>query len=261
VTYADTYPTHTFEMDGVVTTVVAPPQPRHTELGLPWVWRAEFLGAFDGADRALLDEGWHLAYVSVPDRYGDPVAMQAWEATHLRLTTKWGFAPRAGLIGLSRGGLYAFSWAAMHPELTLALYLDNVAADLRSWPGGRAQGMGAGPGGVREWEEMLRVWDIDPRDDAALVAASPIGKLTRPAAAGIPLLLVWGDADLDAPPAENSEVLYRMYADLGGPVTRIVKPGCAHHPHGLDEVEPDGVAPVVDFFEQAFAERLTEAES
>jgi pimeloyl-ACP methyl ester carboxylesterase len=256
VTYADTYPTHTFEIDGVVTTVVEPLRPRHTDLGLPWVWRAEFLGAFDGADRALIDAGWHLAYVSVPDRYGDPVAMQAWQATHERLTTGWGFASRAGLIGLSRGGLYAFSWAAMHPELTLAIYLDNTVADLRSWPGGRAQGWGVGPGGVHEWQEMLNVWDIDPRDDDALVAASPIGKLARPAEAGIPLLLVYGDADLDAPPAENSEVLYRMYAELGAPVTRIVKPGYAHHPHGLEGFGPEGVAPVVDFFERALADRL-----
>ncbi|MCW2796869.1 hypothetical protein [Nocardioides sp.] len=260
-TYADTYSTHTFVIDGVVTTVVAPLRPRRTDIGLPWIWRGEFLGPFDAADRALIDDGWHLVYVDVRDRYGDPVAMQAWEATHERLTTEWGFAPRAGLIGLSRGGLYALSWAALHPEFTLAIYLDNVAADLRSWPGGRAQGMGVGPGGVKEWEEMLQIWDIDPRDDAALVAASPIGKLTRPAEAGIPLLLVWGDADLDAPPAENSEVLYRMYAELGGPVAKIVKPGCAHHPHGLEGVEPDGVAPVVDFFERAFAARLTEAGS
>ncbi len=253
--YASRYVSHEFVVEGVPVTVVSPTSPRHTAAGYPWIWRAEFLGAFDGADRALLDAGWHLVYVSVPDRYGDPVAMQAWERAHAALTKTFGFMPRAGLFGFSRGGLYAMSWAAAHPELTLAVYLDNAVCDMRSWPGGRLQQLGTGQGGAREWGEMLQVWHITPGDTDAVLKASPVSKLEAPARARIPLLLVYGDSDHVVPAAENSEIVQRKYAALGGPVQQIVKKGGDHHPHGLD-LEPGGVTPVVTFFETALTDSL-----
>ena len=68
------------------------------------------------------------------------------------------------------------------------------------------------------------------------------------AKAGIPLLLVYGDADKLVPVRENSEVVYDRYRALGGAATRVVKPGQDHHPHGLADV-----APVVRFFADALA--------
>ena len=251
--YAGRYISHDFLVDDVPVTVVSPPSPRQTPGGYPWIWRAEFLGAFDGADRALLDAGWYLVYVSVPNRYGDPVAMQAWERAHAALTKTYGFMPRAGLFGFSRGALYAMSWAAAHPEFTLAIYLDNGVCDMRSWPGGRLQNLGQGQGGAKEWTEMLQVWHIAPGDADAVLKASPVSKLEAPAHATIPLLLVYGDSDHVVPAAENSEIVLRKYTVLGGPVQQIVKKGGDHHPHGLDDVVPGGVMPVVTFFETSLA--------
>ena len=50
--YAGKYVSHEFVVDDVPVTVVSPASPRKTASGYPWIWRAEFLGAFDGADRA-----------------------------------------------------------------------------------------------------------------------------------------------------------------------------------------------------------------
>src|SRR5690349_8973695 len=68
---------HDFRVDGADAIVVEPAKPLP---GRPWAWRGEFFGAFPNADIALLESGWHLAYVAVPDQFGSPGAMARWEA-------------------------------------------------------------------------------------------------------------------------------------------------------------------------------------
>jgi len=55
--------------------------------------------------------------------------------------------------------------------------------------------------------------------------------------AGIALVHVGGDDDV-VPPAENALVVADRYAKLGGTIDVIHKPGCGHHPHGLDDPAP-----------------------
>ncbi len=74
--------------------------------------------------------------------------------------------------------------------------------------------------------------------------------LTLLAQAKVPLLLVYGDSDKVVSHQENSEVLYQRYRALSGPVERIVKPGCDHHPHGLKDPKP-----IVEFFQRAWEKR------
>ncbi|MFI5706990.1 alpha/beta fold hydrolase [Kribbella sp. NPDC051620] len=229
-TYRDRYPLSTREVDGVTVQIISPPPGVEPAGGLPWVWRAEFLGAFDDADRAMLDAGWHLVYVEVPDRYGDPVAMAAWWAAYRCLVDELAFDPRPALIALSRGGLYAISWAAAHPDCVSAIYLDNAVCDLRSWPGG----LGDAPSAPAEWQQMLKVYALDPTDLDAVAAISPISKLAPLAAARIPLLVAYGDADRAVPANENSVPLLANYTNLGGPSQTVIRPGADHHPHGID---------------------------
>src|SRR5438270_10479516 len=63
---------HDFRVDGVGVTVV---EPKRALPGRPWVWRAEFFGAFMSADLALVERGWHLAFINVPDLFGSPKAV------------------------------------------------------------------------------------------------------------------------------------------------------------------------------------------
>ena len=71
---------------------------------------------------------------------------------------------------------------------------------------------------------------------------NPIDELAPLAAANIPLLNVYGDADKTVPWDENTKILAERYQKLGGHITLILKPGADHHPHGL----PDPT-PIVDF--------------
>ncbi|MDY0033721.1 MAG: alpha/beta hydrolase, partial [FCB group bacterium] len=55
-------------------------------------------------------------------------------------------------------------------------------------------------------------------------------------------LHVCGAADTDVPVAENTAILAERYRALGGSITLIIKEGCAHHPHSLEDPKP-----IVDF--------------
>ena len=234
-----------FKVNGAGAIVVVPDRPLP---GRPWIWRAEFFDSFADADAALVEAGWHLAYLSVPDLFGSPEAIAHWEKFHASMVEDYKLATKPGIIGLSRGGLYSMNWAAAHPGKTLAVYLDNAVCDFKSWPGGLPQKLGTGRGSPPEWKKLLAAYEFKTDAEAVAYKLNPVDNLAPLAAAKIPLLLVYGDKDSAVPHAENSLIVHDRYKALGGPVERIVKPGQDHHPHGLVDV-----APVVKFFNAALS--------
>ena len=220
----------TFSLNGRDCLLVLPHQPRPDG---KWIWRAEFFGAFDTADRALLEQGWAVAYCCVSNMYGCPEAVEQFAAFQSALEREFGLSPRAVLFGFSRGGLYAVNYAAAYPRRVSALYLDAPVLDIRSWPGGK----GAGVGDPACWRECLACYGLT-EETAAAFAGNPLDKLPALAGAGLPILLVAGDADDVVPYAENGAKLARRYRELGGVVEVILKPGVGHHPHSLEDPRP-----------------------
>ena len=51
----------------------------------------------------------------------------------------------------------------------------------------------------------------------------------------IPVILVAGDSDGTVPYDENGIFVKEAYEKAGLPIKVIVKPGCDHHPHGLED--------------------------
>ncbi len=231
-----------FVVDGKPAIIVAP---KHALPGNPWAWRGEFFGAFANADAALVAKGFHLAYLGVPDQFGNPAVGKHWDAFYDELTGKHGFAKKVALIGLSRGGLYCFNWAAKHPDRVACIYADAPVCDFKSWPGGRPKQLGKGVGSEAEWTKMLTAYGFQSDAEAIAYQGNPVDTLRSLAAAKIPLLHVYGDADMVVPWEENTGLIAERYRKLGGSITLIPKPGIGHHPHGLEDP-----APIVDFIEK-----------
>ena len=66
--------------------------------------------AFDYADRALLEKGWHIAYMMISDMYGCPESISLMEMFYQYITEEEGLNKKADLFGFSRGGLYSVNY-------------------------------------------------------------------------------------------------------------------------------------------------------
>lgn len=133
----------------------------------------------------LLEAGFRHAFIDVGNTFGSPDTIKRLAGFHTELVRR-GLAPKAALIGISRGGLYAHRFAAEHPHEVSVIYGDAAVCDFKSWPGGKGKGV----------------------DSLALLAA----------AAAIPLIHVVGDADNVVPPAENALLIADRYQALGGTI-------------------------------------------
>lgn len=231
---------HDFEVDGKSVVVVAP----KTELpGRPWVWHGEFFGHKPAPDIALLERGFHVVYMRVPNMLGSPTAVRHWDIFYQELTEHYGFAKKAALVGLSRGGLYCYNWAIANPEKVACIYGDAPVCDFKSWPGGK----GDGKGSPRDWQLVIQTYGFADEAEAMEYKHNPVDQLERLALADIPLLHVYGDVDDVVPWQENTGLIAKRYREIGGSIQLIGKPGVGHHPHGLEDSEP-----IVEFlFEHA----------
>lgn len=207
--------------------------PKKAAPGRPWIWRTEFFGAFPSVDLALLEKGWHVAYLDVQNLYGAPAALDAMDGMPAYLKEHYDIAARPVLEGFSRGGLFAFNWAARHPGQVVALYVDAPVCDFKSWPGGR----GRGKGSPADWTRCLKAYGLT-EEQALAYPANPVDNLAPLAAAKIPIIAVAGDADDVVPLEENIGVVEKRYRELGGEIRVIVKPGVGHHPHSLEDPTP-----------------------
>ncbi len=225
------FPRFDFEIDGRPVLVVAPKQ---AAAGRPWVWHGEFFGHKPAPDIALLERGFHVVYMSVPNMLGSPEAVAHWNACYGELTGKYGFARQVALVGLSRGGLYCYNWAEANPDKVACIYGDAPVCDFKSWPGGK----GKGKGSPRDWQLVLERYGFKDDAEALAYTKNPVDNLALLAKAKVPLLHVYGDADDVVPWEENTGLIAERYRKLGGEIVLIAKHGVGHHPHGLDDSTP-----------------------
>lgn len=211
--------------------------PKEAAPGKPWIWRTEFFDHEPQADIALLGHGFHVAYMDVQNMYGAPVALDHMDRFYEHLTGHFQLFAKPVLEGFSRGGLFAFNWAARHPDRVSSIYVDAPVCDFKSWPGGR----GKGKGSPADWERLKSVYKLT-EEEALAYRANPVDNLAPLAQAKIPLLHVCGDADEVVPIEENTRLVESRYKALGGDITVIAKPGVGHHPHSLKDP-----APIVEF--------------
>lgn len=227
---------HVFQVAGRDCWVVEPRQPRP---GNPWTWCMEFPDAFTertGVPR-LLEHGFHHLFMSVGNTFGCPTALDQLNAFYADFA-KRGLARKGFLVGISRGALYAFNWAARNPDKVLGIYADAGVCDFKSWPAGEGNGVGS----TSDWQALQGCYGFQNEAEALAYGHNPVDNLAPLARAGIALFHVVGDADDVVPSDENTAVVEARYKSLGGRITVIHKPGVGHHPHGLDDPQA-----VVDF--------------
>lgn len=208
--------------------------PKHAATGNPWIWRPAFFGAFASVDEELLRRGFHVAYYDLTHLYGSPRARKSGTDFYWNMVRMYGLSPKVTLEGFSRGGLFAYNWAADHPDKVACIYVDAPVCNVFSWPGRSPENAGL-------WKGLLEEWGLTD-DQMNSFSGNPIDRLKPLVDAGIPVICVCGDSDKVVPFSENSAIVRQRYTAMGAPFELILKPGVDHHPHSLSDP-----APVVDF--------------
>ena len=205
--------------------------PRKVAEGHPWIWRPAFFGAFPSVDKALLEKGFHVVYYDLTHLYGSPRAQRLGTDFYDIMRRYYRLSSKVTLEGFSRGGLFAFNWGAKNPDKVACIYVDAPVCDVFSWPGRHRE----------LWSGLLAEWGLTD-EQMNNFKGNPIDNLEPLADAGIPVISVCGDSDRTVPYEENMKIVADRYRALGGLVEIILKPGCDHHPHSLENPEA-----VVDF--------------
>ncbi len=187
---------------------------------IPWVWYAPTLPGLPGPEERwmferFLQAGIAVAGIDVGKSYGSPAGRALFSAFHAELTVKHSLAEKAVLLGRSRGGIMALSWAAEHPEKVAGFAGIYPVCNLASYPGVEKA---AGAYGLSK--EALT---------AELTRHNPVDRLAALARAGVPLFAIHGDVDKVVPLEANSGLVQERYTALGGSMQLIIPPGQGHN--------------------------------
>ena len=172
--------------------------PHTAAKGQPWIWRARFFGHQPALDLALLDRGYHLAYVDVGGLFGADEAMKRCDEFYTFLTSNFVLSKKSIVEGMSRGGLLIFNYAAKYPERVSAIYGDNPVCDFKSWPGGKNGKLSQG-----DWIKCLKSYGITAEQATKHPQITDASFVAQLAKHKIPLALVLGMTDDVVPPTEN----------------------------------------------------------
>jgi len=110
-------PGHVFSVAGHPAFVILPSM-AGSHAPIPWVSYAPTLPGLPGNEEKWMFERFNLAVagIDVGESYDSPAGGALYSAFHEQLTGRYRLAPKPVLLGRSRGGLMALSWAAANPE-------------------------------------------------------------------------------------------------------------------------------------------------
>jgi hypothetical protein len=233
VTEWNGYKRHDFQFLGKQAVLVFPDDADKTpRLAL----KTEYWNAFPATEIALLNKGFHLAYLENTNRWGIDADLDNKAEFVWFLSGAYGLSDRCVPVGMSCGGLIAIKLAARHPECVSCLCLDAPVLNYMSCPCGFgvAKSLNDGKG----IDEILQALNLGSLSELLCYREQPMHQLPLLVKHRIPAVMVSGDSDTTVPYCENGIMLEQTYRETGLDLEVYMKPGGDHHPHGLPDPEP-----------------------
>jgi pimeloyl-ACP methyl ester carboxylesterase len=152
-------------------------------------------------DEQFLAGGIAVAGIDVGESFGSPAGNKVFERFYNEMVQKRGFKAKPCLLGRSRGGLMASSWAIEHPECVAGLAGIYPVFDFRTYPG---------------LDKAAPAYGLTTDQLTARQAEfNPIERIATLAKAHVPVFIIHGDVDTVVPLEANSAELARRYAAEG----------------------------------------------
>ena len=224
------YQIQTDIVDGRKVQIAIPKEPNGK-----WALKTEYFDEFPAVQTKLLEMGYYIAHIKNKTRW------HHWSDTDARaklseyMAEKFQVQKKCVIIGMSCGGMQGIYFAAKYPELVSCMYLDAPVVNFLSCP----MGIGVGvPHCLEEFEKktgMNLSALINYRDH-------PFDHIPKLVQNNIPIILVCGDSDQVVPYEENGKHIYDRYVENHCIIEAIIKKGCDHHPHSLEDNTP-----IIDF--------------
>ena len=123
--------------------------PKQAAPGNPWSWRGVYWNHQPQAEVELLKRGFHIAYISVDPKPGSLTeltmdelmdqlgmsrrALTEWDAWYAYLTGQYGLSKKPAFIGMSRGGIFEYSWGTANPDKVSCIYADNPGMERQAF--------------------------------------------------------------------------------------------------------------------------------
>ena len=208
-----------FVLQGRTAFVILPPA-KPTQGPIPWVWYAPTLPGLPGPEEKWMFDrftqaGLAIAGIDVGESYGSPQGRALFSAFYEEVTRHRNLAPRAVLLGRSRGGLMTLSWAAENADKVAGFAGIYPVCNVASYPGVALASV---------------AWHLTPEAfSARLGEHNPIDRLGALARAGVPLFAIHGDRDTVVPLEANSGEMQKRYQALGGRMQLIIPAGQGHN--------------------------------
>lgn len=180
----------------------------------PWIFYGPTLASCpDKAEswmhQQFLNAGIAIAGIDVGEAYGSPMAFPHFEALYQQMVAD-GYSKTPALLGRSRGGLWASSWAIEHPNRVAAIGGIYPVYDYTTYPG---------------VERAAIAYGVTPQQLLARQdSLNPIKRVSRLAAGNIPVCIIHGTDDKVVPIGPNSATLQAIYQQAGkGNLVQLVK--------------------------------------
>ncbi len=227
-----------FVFEGMTAYVVFPEGSSNGKLAI----KTEYWDAFpDAVEIPLVKAGYHLCYIQNKNRWGTAEDIHRKARFVQFVQEKYGLLKKCVPVGMSCGGLMAIKFTAAYPEMVSCLYLDAPVLNYMSCP----CGFGIGEPLNTDYSEILNALSLDSISELLAYRDMPLDKLPVLVENRIPVVMVAGDSDRVVPYCENGILLQKAYEKAGIAFELYMKPGCDHHPHGLEDPSP-----VMAFIEQ-----------
>lgn len=202
--------------------------PKHSDSKKNWALKTEYWDAFPETEIALLEKGFHVAYLQNISRFATREDCDNKEEFAKYLQQNYGLRDKCVLIGLSCGGAHAFNFAGYYPKRISCIFADAPVLNFCSYPGNF------------DSEDCRNIWENEfvkaypgiKRADLLGSDIHPLCKAHTIMKYNIPVILVYGTEDRTVIYSENGMLLEDIYKEYDK-FTVLRRNLQGHHPHGF----------------------------
>lgn len=202
--------------------------PKQADASKNWTLKTEYWDAFPEVETALLERGFHAAYLQNTSRLGTPEDSDAKARFAEFLHETYGLNPKCVPVGMSCGGACAVNFAGRHPDKVQSMYLDAPVLNFCDFPGRLGDA-----GCETVWEqEFLKAYPGVTRAKLLYFDNHPLHFIDVLKAHKIPIIMLYGVEDQTVFYQVNGALMELEYEDSPELLTVLPRVAQGHHPHG-----------------------------